>query len=132
MTESDRPPLLISGVVLDAPDAHELGAFYQALLGWEVQHEDEGWLKLHSPHGGAGLAFQSDPDYVRPVWPGVAGEQRMLAHLDIRVNGLDAEAERAVSLGATLAPVQPQVDVRVLIDPAGHPFCLWDPNELQP
>ena len=24
----------------------------------------------------------------------------------------------------------PQSDVRVLIDPAGHPFCLWDPAEL--
>ena len=72
MTDRDREPLLISGVVLDAPDAHALGAFYQAFLGWEVQHEDEGWMKLRSPHGGAGLAFQSDPDFVRPVWPGAA------------------------------------------------------------
>ena len=37
-----------------------------------------------------------------------------------------------MGLGASLAPVQPQTDVRVLLDPAGHPFCLWDPDELQP
>ena len=27
--------------------------------------------------------------------------------------------------GATEAPYQPQEDVRVYLDPAGHPFCLW-------
>ncbi len=27
--------------------------------------------------------------------------------------------------GATLAAFQPQDDVRVWIDPAGHPFCLY-------
>ena len=26
---------------------------------------------------------------------------------------------------ATLADFQPQKDVRVLLDPAGHPFCLY-------
>ncbi|WP_370673313.1 hypothetical protein [Streptomyces sp. DvalAA-14] len=24
--------------------------------------------------------------------------------------------------------VQPQADVCVLLDPAGHPFCLWTPT----
>ena len=27
--------------------------------------------------------------------------------------------------GATLADFQPQEDVRVCLDPAGHPFCLF-------
>jgi hypothetical protein len=35
------------------------------------------------------------------------------------------ETERAVALGATLPRHQPQDDVRVLLDPAGHPFCLY-------
>jgi len=30
-----------------------------------------------------------------------------------------------VALGATVAEFQPQDDVRVHLDPAGHPFCLW-------
>jgi hypothetical protein len=29
-------------------------------------------------------------------------------------------------LGATQAAYQPQDDVRVLIDPDGHPFCLFE------
>jgi hypothetical protein len=31
----------------------------------------------------------------------------------------------AVELGAEQAEFQPQTDVRVLLDPAGHPFCLY-------
>ena len=127
-----RLPLLVSGVVLDAPDAAGLAAFYRALLVWEVAHEQEGWVQLRSPHGGAGLSFQSDPDYVRPVWPGQPGHQRMMVHLDIRVDGLQAEGERARALGAVLADHQPQDDIRVYLDPAGHPFCMWDPAELRP
>jgi hypothetical protein len=30
-----------------------------------------------------------------------------------------------VALGATVAAYQPQDDVRVVLDPAGHPFCLY-------
>ncbi|MBB6415142.1 hypothetical protein HDC93_000698 [Streptomyces sp. AK010] len=32
---------------------------------------------------------------------------------------------RAVAAGARLAGHQPQDDVRVLLDPAGHRFCLY-------
>ena len=35
------------------------------------------------------------------------------------------EAGHAVACGAVLAEYQPQELVRVLLDPAGHPFCLW-------
>jgi hypothetical protein len=49
----------------------------------------------------------------------------MTMHLDIEVDDLPAAVERALSLGATLADFQPQSDVRVLCDPAGHPFCLF-------
>ena len=31
----------------------------------------------------------------------------------------------AVELGAEEAEFQPQDDVRVMLDPAGHPFCLY-------
>ncbi len=123
-------PLFVSSVVLDAPDASALAAFYAELLGWDVEHASAGWVKLRPPYGGAALSFQTDRDFVRPVWPGAAGDQRMMAHLDVRVHGLDAEVARAISLGAALAAYQPQDDVRVLIDPAGHPFCMWDPAEL--
>ena len=37
----------------------------------------------------------------------------------------EAMVSAGVLLGATLAEFQPQDDVRVYLDPAGHPFCLW-------
>ena len=44
------------GVVLDAPDARELAAFYRRLLGWAVEQDEPGWMKLSAPGGGPGLA----------------------------------------------------------------------------
>ena len=40
-------------------------------------------------------------------------------------NDLAAAVEQAVGCGAELADFQPQDDVRVCLDPAGHPFCRW-------
>jgi hypothetical protein len=31
----------------------------------------------------------------------------------------------ALEVGAEQASFQPQQDVRVMLDPAGHPFCLY-------
>jgi hypothetical protein len=59
------------------------------------------------------------------VWPGRAGEQQMMLHLDFEVVDLEAEVDRAVGLGAELPEHQPQQNVRVLLDPSGHPFCLY-------
>jgi hypothetical protein len=47
-----------------------------------------------------------------------------MMHLDFQVADLDAAVAAAVALGAETATRQPQAHVRVLIDPAGHPFCL--------
>jgi hypothetical protein len=49
----------------------------------------------------------------------------MMLHLDYEVTDLEAETQRAVPLGATLPVHQPQDNVRVLLDPTGHPFCLY-------
>lgn len=49
----------------------------------------------------------------------------MMLHPEIRVDDLHAAVRHAVDCGATLAAYQPQDDVRVCLDPAGHPFCLW-------
>lgn len=53
------------------------------------------------------------------------GDQQMMIHLEIRVDHLEAAVAHAVRCGATLAEDQPQDEVRVCLDPAGHPFCLW-------
>ncbi|MGW1544551.1 VOC family protein [Streptomyces sp. NPDC002309] len=121
-------PARLSTVVLDAHDAHELAGFYLRLLGYEVRREEPHWVLIGPPPGTAGiaLAFETEPGYVRPVWPTRdPGDQQMMLHLDVEVDDLEAETARALAEGATLAAYQPQPDVRVLYDPSGHPFCLW-------
>ncbi|BCB91676.1 glyoxalase [Phytohabitans suffuscus] len=115
----------ISGVVLGAPDARSLAAFYERLLGWRRDQDEPDWVKLVPPGGGTGLSFQTEPGHVPPVWPHTPGDQRMTAHLDIRVDDLAEGCAHAAACGARLAGFQPQPDVRVHLDPAGHPFCLW-------
>lgn len=120
-----QPRMTLTATVLGAPDAQELGAFYRRLLGWPVRTDEPGWMALSAPGGGAALSFQDEADYVRPVWPAGPGDQQMMLHLDIEVDDLDAAGAHAVAAGAVLADYQPQADVRVYLDPAGHPFCLW-------
>jgi hypothetical protein len=47
-----------------------------------------------------------------------------MMHFDFQVGDLESAVEEAVALGASVATEQPQENVRVLLDPAGHPFCL--------
>jgi catechol 2,3-dioxygenase-like lactoylglutathione lyase family enzyme len=115
----------LSTVVLDAPDAPALADFYRRLLGWSVKAEEPYWVLLQAPEGGVNLSVQYEPEYVRPTWPGRQGEQLMMLHLDIEVDDLAAAGAHAEAEGAVLAEFQPQDDVRVYLDPAGHPFCLW-------
>ncbi|MEU8353883.1 VOC family protein [Streptomyces sp. NPDC048845] len=122
---ADTPRFSLSATVLDAPDARELAAFYRRLLGWRVKEDGPDWVMLAPPEGGAGLSFQTEPHFTRPRWPSTPDEQQMMLHLDIEVDDLPAAEARATSLGATTADFQPQDDVRVLLDPAGHPFCLF-------
>ncbi|MCC7372806.1 MAG: VOC family protein [Chloroflexi bacterium] len=115
----------LSATVLDAPDARALAGFYQRLLGWAVRTDEPDWVTLDSPDGRASLSFQHEPAYVRPSWPSETSRQQMMLHLDIEVRDLAAASAHAEAAGATLADFQPQEDVRVFLDPAGHPFCLW-------
>jgi len=62
-------------------------------------------------------------DYVPPTWP--ANDVPKRIHLDLAVTDLDAAVAEAEQLGARSAEFQPEPDHRrVLLDPAGHPFCL--------
>jgi catechol 2,3-dioxygenase-like lactoylglutathione lyase family enzyme len=112
-------------VTLSSPDPPALARFYGRLLGWEIGTEEPGWVTLRNPAGGIGLAFHIEDLYARPVWPSQPGEQLMMAHLEIRVDDLEARCAHARECGATLAEFQPQEHVRVHLDPDGHPFCLY-------
>jgi catechol 2,3-dioxygenase-like lactoylglutathione lyase family enzyme len=115
----------LTGTNLDAPDAGALAGFYRRLLGWTVREDEPGWVVLQPPGGGHTLNFQTERNYVRPVWPAAPGDPPMMMHLEILVDDLDSAVARAVALGAEAAGFQPQPDVRVCLDPAGHPFCLY-------
>ncbi|MFI0717400.1 VOC family protein [Streptomyces inhibens] len=125
MTVAGRPRFSLATVVVDCPDAQELADFYRRLLGWEVKFSEPDWVLLRCPDRGTGLSFQSEPDYRAPVWPERPEEQQKMLHLDIRVDDLEEAEAYAVSVGARRAEFQPQDDVRVFFDPAGHPFCLF-------
>ena len=119
----DRPRMTLTGTVLDTPDPRGLARFYAALLDWPIGTDDPEWATLRP--GGPGLSSQLEEDHVPPVWPAGPGDPRMQLHLDVAVEDLPAAVEFARSLGATVAGHQPQEHVRVMLDPAGHPFCLY-------
>ncbi len=122
MTE---PRFALSSTVLGTPDPRGLASFYGALLGWDVRDDEDEWVVLKPRGGGTGLSFQLEEHHIPPRWPAGVGDQQMQAHLDIGVDDLEAGAARAAALGAVPASYQPQDDVRVMLDPAGHPFCLF-------
>jgi catechol 2,3-dioxygenase-like lactoylglutathione lyase family enzyme len=112
------------GAAIEAPDPALLARFYSEMLGWPIGHEEPGTTVLAVPGGVSFLVFQRAEGYTPPVWPPVEGDQRPMLHLDFQVGDLEEAVEEALALGATLATSQPQANVRVLMDPVGHPFCL--------
>jgi catechol 2,3-dioxygenase-like lactoylglutathione lyase family enzyme len=111
-------------VVLDSPDAGALTDFYRSLLGWEIEQDEPGWVKLRFCDGGPGLSFQTEPQYVPPVWPARPRDQQMQVHL----TSASRTWQQQASAGAVLAEYQPQDDVRAYLDPAGLSFCLSLPG----
>jgi len=113
------------GVVLDSRTPGTLARFYAELLEWEISAEEDSWVTLSPPDGIAYLAFHLNDQHVPPVWPSTLFQPQQQLHLDFEVDDLGAAVAHAVELGATPAEHQPQDDVRVMLDPDGHPFCLY-------
>ena len=114
------------GVVLDCPDPPALCRFYEQLLGWTVYRSEPDWAVLApSEHHGYNLSFQREEHHVAPVWPGRSDAPTMQAHLDLEVDDLVEAEAYARSVGARTHEHQPQDTVRVMVDPAGHLFCLY-------
>lgn len=104
-------------------------AFYRDLLGTEVAEREEHWAALQDPQSRMWLNIQANDWYVPPVWPEDVPAQTKMMHFEVRVQDVQAAVTRAVSFGAREALLQP-IDrdssrLRVMLDPAGHPFCLW-------
>ena len=119
-----------TGLCIDCADGRELAEFYARLLGWEITATDGiEWYQVGDPGGGVHLNIQGEQWYEPPVWPEASGEQAKMMHFEILVDDLDAAIAHAVAVGARVAEHQPsdrdQTGLRVLLDPAGHPFCLF-------
>jgi catechol 2,3-dioxygenase-like lactoylglutathione lyase family enzyme len=115
----------LATTVVGSADPRALADFYQRLLGWDRVVDEQFWVRLAPPAAGTGLSFQYEPDFVRPVWPPQPGAPQMAMHLDIDVDDVDASVEWALAAGAVLADHQPEHGVHVMLDPAGHPFCIF-------
>lgn len=121
----DQPKTELVSTVVGTPDPSRLARFYRDFLGWEITYEDPTWVKLRRPDTGTGLSFQLEEYHVEPTWPAGEGDQQMQMHLDVWVEDVAAGVDWATKHGARLAEFQPQDDVRVMLDPDGHPFCLF-------
>jgi catechol-2,3-dioxygenase len=111
----------IGAVALDCDDHKQLGMFYSRLLDTDIVYETDGLCLLRVD--GLWLATKRVPNYSPPTWPDPAGPQQ--EHFDFAVEDLDAAEAVALEAGASKATLQPAPDHwRVMLDPAGHPFCL--------
>ncbi|MFJ3422053.1 VOC family protein [Streptomyces sp. NPDC086082] len=110
----------LGSVSLDCDDPRTLAAFWAATLGGEITVESDGFCALDL--GALLLVTVRVPDHRPPQWPDGTPKQ---FHLDVAVTDLDAAERLVLAGGATKAAGQPALDRwRVLLDPAGHPFCL--------
>jgi catechol 2,3-dioxygenase-like lactoylglutathione lyase family enzyme len=122
------PTIKLKSIVLDCPDIQALSDFYIRMLGWEKDFVEEGdFLDIRSPLGGVKIAFQTNADYVPPVWPEEPDAQQQMLHIDFAVQSkedMERAVEHAISCGATKADTQYCDEWTVMLDPAGHPFCF--------
>jgi catechol 2,3-dioxygenase-like lactoylglutathione lyase family enzyme len=116
--------LSITTVNIGAPDPRRLAQFYADLLSGEIVRDEGDDVFVRLPEGQVALSFQRE-QFTPPTWPAGPDDQHMMMHLEVMVDDLPSAVEHAIACGARLADFQPQDDVRVCLDPAGHPFCLW-------
>ncbi|MGW1014434.1 VOC family protein [Streptomyces termitum] len=113
----------LTAVNLDCPDPLALAGFYARATGLPLHERSDGDFAGLVGEDGLLIGFQRAPGHSPPTWPddGVPAQ----LHLDFEVEDLDEAVARLVGWGASLPAAQPRPDRwRVLLDPAGHPFCV--------
>ena len=116
------------GTILGTPDPAGLGRFYQGLLGGELDEGDPTFVTLLvRPTDTTNLGL---PARARPRAADLAGARpRRTSRCRCTSTSASPRSPRPWRTPsrwvATVADFQPQDDVRVMLDPAGHPFCLY-------
>jgi predicted enzyme related to lactoylglutathione lyase len=104
-------------VVIDARDPVALGRWWADVLGWAVLNDSADEFEIRrSPDELPGLVFLHAPE---------SKKMKNRLHLDFRPDDQQAEVDRFVRAGATLADIgQGSVAWVVLSDPEGNEFCV--------
>jgi len=111
----------LGSVSLDCANPAALGSFWADLLSGDVAFSSDDFVAVKLE--GLWISALRVDGYESPDWPD--GNPPKQIHLDLAVDDLDEAERKALSLGATMAQHQAKPDVfRVMLDPAGHPFCL--------
>ena len=124
------PTIRWVGLAVDCADAGPVARFYERLLGLEVRSFDPPhWAQLFDPAGGVHLNVQGEAWYEPPTWPEQQGELAKMMHLEVMVDDLAGAVATALQAGGQEAPWQPpdrdRDRLRIVLDPAGHPVCLF-------
>ncbi|SUA73341.1 Predicted enzyme related to lactoylglutathione lyase [Nocardia otitidiscaviarum] len=111
----------LGSITLDCDDPAALATFWSTLLGGEITYSTA--TVAVARVGDLLISATRVEDYRPPTWPEDTLPKQI--HLDLGADDLDAAEAEAVLAGATPVAKQPAPDrFRVLLDPAGHPFCL--------
>ena len=111
---------------LDVNDPERMIDFWSQVLGYEPEeqsrYDDPGriyWMLVDPAGRGPRLVIQRVPEPVTC---------KTRVHIDVHVPDIEAEAQRAVSLGATRIDASPIEEVGAawvrLTDPEGNLFCF--------
>ncbi|WP_331771783.1 VOC family protein (plasmid) [Embleya sp. NBC_00888] len=115
----------LTAITLDCADPEALAEFYRQATGLGLHPRSDGDFAGLTRADGLFIGFQRVDDYQPPRWPEQSVPQQI--HLDFAVENLGEAEALLLELGATKPEQQPGADKwRVLIDPAGHPFCLTE------
>ena len=111
----------VGSVVIRCFEYDRMFVFWQAALGYEVEHTDPngGFVILRDPHR-RGPNISLDQAATR------RSGKRGWMHLDLYTTEQDLEVERLLALGAKRYPWRygPGADYVVLEDPDGNLFCV--------
>lgn len=108
-------------LALDCADPAALGAFWASLLEGEVAFSSDTFVAVKTDR--MWIAATKVDNYQPPTWP--QDDQPKQMHMDLAVDDLVRAEADALRLGAIKANFQPTPERWVvLLDPAGHPFCL--------
>jgi hypothetical protein len=109
-------------VTLDSAEPQPLAEFWAAMLGGKLVFATAQAVGVRAEH--VWLSAIRVDGYRPPTWPDDPVPKQI--HLDLDVEDLGAAVAAAEQLGAVAAHFQPAPDARrIMLDPAGHPFCLF-------